>query len=252
MLKFLEALERAVVKLRRKRLANEIFHQYDGIIQYGTFAGTRFSGKANVSQGAHALKIFGLYELPVIQTLVDWCPAQTLVNIGAGDGYYSVGMLKAGLVQQSICFEMTEAGRQAVKRNAELNGVESQISVHGTADVESLNQVLRDSSIDLKETIILCDIEGAEFSLFNAEIISLLQGSKLVIELHEWNAQTENCEQMMKQFHQSFSTTVMTDQARAWQGIRELETLHGIDRALVTSEGRKYLGEWLVVTPKAA
>ena len=34
-----------------------------------------------------------------------------------------------------------------------------------------------------------------------------------------------------------------------FEGIEDLERMHDIDRALVMSEGRKVIGEWLVIEP---
>ena len=118
-----KSLSRAIIKTHRKRLAREVFARHQGIIQRGPFEGMKLDGEANTSAAAHGLKILGLYETPVMDQMLEWCPTEVLVDIGAADGYYPIGMLKRGLAKRAICFEMTEAGRAAIAKNAKLNGV---------------------------------------------------------------------------------------------------------------------------------
>lgn len=246
-----KSIARAIIKTHRKRLAREIFANHQGIIQRGSFEGMKLDGEANTSAAAHGLKILGLYETPVMDQMRTWCPAEVLVDIGAADGYYPIGMLKAGLVERANCFEMTEAGRAAIARNAELNGVSDRIKILGKADSD-LPQVMEELNIPKEKTIILCDIEGAEFSLIDRALIEQLSGARIVIELHEPFVDGDDKklrEDLLAQFPDSYQTSILVDSPRSWNGIPELEEMHDLDRALVTSEGRKFIGEWLVAQP---
>lgn len=247
----LDNLTRAASKYRRKILSKEIFAKYRGVVQRGSFEGMELNGIANTSQAAHGLKIFGLYEEPVTNLMLEWCPTDTLIDIGAADGYYPVGMLKKGHVKRGICFEMTEAGRTAIKNNAELNGVGDQIEILGKADA-NLPQALEKLNVPKDQTVILCDIEGAEFSLIDRKLIEQLSGAKFVIELHEQflDGDPEKLRRdLIAQFPDSYQTSILVDTPRSWSGIPDLEAMHDIDRALIVSEGRKFIGEWLVATP---
>ncbi len=246
--KLFHSIEKAIVKHRRKTLAREIFARHGGIVQCGSFKGMHLDGVANTSQAAHGLKILGLYESPVTDQLVNWCPAETLVDVGAADGYYPIGMLKAGLVKQAVCFEATEAGRQAIQRNARLNGVESNIRIEGKADAGFLD-IMKDLDLNPAGTLVLCDIEGGEFEIIKRSLIDYLTGAKFIIELHDMMISTAEKgirQKLIAEFPDTYQTRIIRDTPRQWSGIPELEALTDLDRALVTCEGRKYIGEWLI------
>ncbi|MDB4508419.1 hypothetical protein N9051_02420 [Akkermansiaceae bacterium] len=253
-MKFLKSLQKAVLKYRRKSLAKEIFAKHKGVVQCGPFEGMHLNGVANISQAAHGLKIFGLYEEPVMKAMLEWCPTECLIDIGAGDGYYPVGMLKKNLVKRAICFEMSESGQVAIKTNAELNQVGGQVEILGAAGVD-MADVLDQMKVPKEQTIILCDIEGAEFSLITKELIEKLSGAKFVIELHEPIADGDNAKlraDLLARFPDHYQTSILVDSPRSWSGIKELEEMHDLDRALVTCEGRKFIGEWLFAEPKTS
>jgi hypothetical protein len=247
------SLSKAIVKHRRKTVAKELFAKHDGVIQNGPFEGMKLNGVANISQAAHGLKIFGLYEEPVLERMLEWCPIECVIDIGAGDGYYPVGMLLKNYVKRGICFEITESGREAIQANAKMNQVSDRIEILGAAGPD-LAEIMEKLNVPKEQTMILCDIEGAEFSLITKELIAGLAGAKFVIELHEPFADGDN-EQLRKdllsRFPDDYEVSILVDKPRNWDGIKDLEELHDLDRALVTCEGRKFIGEWLIAEPKA-
>ncbi|MBL4576770.1 MAG: hypothetical protein JKY51_11880 [Opitutaceae bacterium] len=248
MVNILNSLEKAIVKHRRKSLSRAIFAKHNGTIQRGPFEGMQLNGVANISQAAHGLKIFGLYESPIMDTMLEWCPAEVLVDIGAGDGYYPVGMLRANLVKRAVCFEATEAGRKAIQINADLNDVGDRIEIRGRASSD-FTKTIEGLNLPPQQTIILCDIEGGEFEVITRELIENLSGAKFVIELHEQlidQDKTQLRQKILSAFPENYQTTILSDSPRQWKGIPELEAMHDLDRALITSEGRKLLGEWLI------
>ena len=244
----LSAIEMAIIKRRRKMLSRGLFAKYHGTVQNGIFKGMRFAGHPNVSKAAYGLKIFGLYEAEVTNQLSDWSPADTLVDLGAGDGYYAVGMLRSGMVKRAICFEMTSSGRKEIQSNADLNGVGDKITILGKADAGVVEQ-LGKLNLVASETLLLCDIEGAEFDIIKRPLIEQLRGARFIIELHDTLWQDDDGaarSKLLAEFPQQYDLRIIRDAARNWNGINELEAMHDLDRALVTSEGRKILGEWLV------
>jgi tRNA G37 N-methylase Trm5 len=67
--------------------------------------------------------ILGMYEQEVITTL-NQNRGRILINLGAGDGFYSIGGVKSGLFEESIAFEMRSESQSLIIENARLNGVE--------------------------------------------------------------------------------------------------------------------------------
>jgi len=246
----LDSLERALIKQRRKRLSSTIFEKYGGVVQAGPFAGLKLDGRSNVSRGPLAIKLFGLYESEVLAVMQAAGPFSDVVNIGAADGYFSLGLLRAGLAKRSICFETTREGRAAIARNAAENGLADRVVVLGTAD-DGLAGHLGAAGFDPRDALMLCDIEGAEFSVLSPAVLAALQGAVMIVELHDrvTPGSPDRRAQLVARLPAGYAHRVITSRPAQWAGIPDFESLGDNDRALVTSEGRKALGEWLVASP---
>ena len=75
--------------------------------------------------------------------------------------------------------------------------------------------------------------------------------STFIIELHDWkfDNRSEKREALLQRFD-GFDIRVLKSKPKQWAGISEIEELSENDRALVCSEGRKTLGEWVICDPK--
>lgn len=246
----LASIRRAIIKTHRKALARSVFRQFKGIIQRGPFAGVKLDGHANISDAAHGLKIFGLYEEPVVHHLLSQPRATTFIDVGAGDGYYPISLLSKGGFQRAFAFEATETGRAAIQRNTILNGVQDRLRIFGRAGDDFLAQ-LASLQADWRGTVFLIDIEGYEFQLLTKELLALTRGAKFVVELHDTlQHDTSARTALLARLAEHWQTEVILDHARDWHDIEAIRHWHDLDRALLLSEGRKVIGEWLVATPR--
>jgi hypothetical protein len=246
----LASLRRQIIKTHRKSLARDVFRQFGGVIQRGPFQGVRFDGRANISQAAHGLKIFGLYEEPVAQRLLGFAGVDTFIDVGAGDGYYPVSLLAKGVFKRALAFEATEAGRAAIERNARLNSVEGRLRVFGRAGPD-FRDVVGSESIDWMKTALLFDIEGGEFSVIDDRLLVATRGARYIVELHDPVLDDPSLRAaLIERFRPDWNVEIVTDGARDWHGIEEVKGWHDLDRAVLFSEGRKIIGEWLVATPR--
>lgn len=244
------ALEKAFTKLRRKRVSRELFSKNNGVVQRGVFKGLVLDGRSNISQGPLGLKIYGLFEQEVVKQIEKHAPYSFVVNIGAADGYFSLGMVKSGLAKQSICFEITQKGREAIHRNTRINQVEDQVVVYGKAD-QNINTFLNQANYHPDRSLVLCDIEGGEFNLFTDRFFKAIQGAFVIIELHDriFMDSTDPRKKIMANIPPGYHHEIICSTPPKWSGIADIEALSDNDRALVTSEGRNLIGEWLVLTP---
>lgn len=218
-------------------------------MQHGEYKGLLLDGSSNVSRGPLGLKILGFYEKPVVEEIIVSAPFKDLINFGAADGYMSLGPLFSGLCQRSICFEMTQKGRDAVARNAELNKLIDKVEIHGIVD-DSILTHLDELGVSPNQTVILCDIEGAEFDVLNAKVLHDLRGAKIIVELHdrlmEGGVALRNA--LIKRLPDGARYRILrSGEALSYNGIADLECLSDNDRALVLSDGRKVFGEWMVI-----
>ena len=245
----IEAIELAMVKQYRKRVSRRVYAETGGVVRYGVFEGLKLENGSHISDGPLAMKVLGLYETELTEAITQR-RFETIVNMGGGDGYFSVGFLHAGLAERSVTFELDPKGRETIERNARSNGVADRITILGPAGPDFAQQVLA-QGIDPAQTLIVCDIEGAEFDLLTAETVEKLADATWGIELHSKPGSKEE-RQLEAAFAPTHQTRIIKATPRQWAGMPEIEALRDYDRALVTCEGRKGLGTWLVAEPRSS
>ncbi len=249
-MQILESIEKALVKLRRKRVSKFIYSLHDGIISDGKFKGLRLTADTNTSIGALGLKVLGLYEKEIIDYIANLKSFDTLINLGAADGFYPLGLLKAKKISKAICFEMTEAGRKSILQNAQMNGLSDKIEIFNKATNTSLRDLTKKENIG--RALIICDIEGGEFQYINKEDFLLFKNSTWVIELHDrvLGLDKKIRENLISIVPSIFTPLILKSSPVNWSENEILEDLSDNDRALVLSAGRKKIGEWLILTPQ--
>jgi hypothetical protein len=236
------------VKEYRKRVSRNLFDRAKGVVVRGGFSGMRLNKKVHWGKGDLAAKIYGLYEPEILQ-VISASSLQYLVNLGAGDGYYPIGMLIHKKVEHAFCFEENQKGRKLILENSKENNVQDDITLFGRAEA-GFHRSLPAEVLNGR-TLVLCDIEGGEFDVFTPEVVSAFKNSTFIIELHDWKFENrhEKREALLRQFD-GFNVRVLKSKPKQWAGIGEIEELSENDRALVCSEGRKFLGEWIICDSK--
>lgn len=245
-------LYRRAINAHRKHLALQIASEHQWRVGYGPFAGMQISPVAWWDQTDLASKILGFYELEVLNVLsqVDRSRYRFFVDLGAADGYYAIGALRAGLFQKAFCFEMSERGREVVRANAALNDVSESVAVFGYADArfyESLPEV------QLSAAVILIDIEGGEFDLLTDELLARLKNAMLVIELHEFMVDdgAVKLQALVDRLKRVYRLRWLTTGARDLSAFESLGALNDTDRWLLCSESRTQRMKWVVCEPLA-
>ena len=138
----------------------------------------------NTQYSMYIPKVLGLYERELHSTVEEICERapSTIINVGAGDGYYAVGFSQRLPSANIIAFETDPHARENLARNALLNGVADHIQIHGPCGVTELREAL------LKESrpTIICDVEGFEMELLNPTSILALNDADILVETHDF------------------------------------------------------------------
>lgn len=153
-----------------------------GNVASGIFKGMRYTQAAVGS--AWAPKLLGTYELElgdVIIELVGRRP-ELIVDIGAAEGYYVVGLARHLRNARIVGFETLEAAHALMNEMAELNGVSDRIHIEGQCTPELLNRIL----LNAYSAAIVCDVEGAEFELLEPARVPALLAADILVEIHPW------------------------------------------------------------------
>lgn len=153
----------------------------NGKVISGPFAGMRYI--ENSVGSAYMPKILGTYELELHSIIQDLCSERftLIIDVGAAEGYYAVGMAMRNLSTRIIAFETEPEGQDLLKKMAQLNNVVDRITIAGTCDISSLENVLNFQD----KCLLIMDVEGAEKELLNPEIIPKISNCEILLELHE-------------------------------------------------------------------
>lgn len=180
----------------------------------------------------------GVYEQEVLDFLSRG-NYSTILDLGAGTGYYSLGMLLSNKCQEVIIFEKDEKNHHLILQCARLNGInESKISLFGAADKTTITSVLRrQTDIANSKTIILCDIEGDEYGLFDYSLIQQLADFKVTLLIEKHNNRKSNSVDFFRILELYYDVQSLPTMRRDLTG-RYVEFPLIIDRWLFASENR--------------
>jgi hypothetical protein len=164
-----------------REVGQRVFNLTAGRVVAGPFAGLTYVNSARGS--SIGPKLLGTYELELRQ-IVEEIIARgypLIVNIGAGEGYYAVGLAKRMPATRFICFDAEPSNQEQIKTLAKLNGVEARIDVRGFCDGAALAEALGDAS----DALIICDIEGAEVEVLRPDAVPALRRADILVEMHD-------------------------------------------------------------------
>lgn len=105
-----------------------------------------------------------------------------ILNIGAADGYYTVGLAARSPCSQVVAFEALPELHPVVSRSARANGVADRVTVLGTCDIDELRHHLADAA---KPRLIFMDIEGGEIELLDPGAAPELAFCDILVETHD-------------------------------------------------------------------
>ena len=178
----IRALRFAHRRALRMCLNPMIWRQTGGRVAGGPFVGMRCIRSSIGSEWPP--KLLGTYELELAEIIEEVVRRDydCIVNIGAGEGYYAVGLALRIPQAQVICFELDPRGRRLIHALAGLNGVLERADVRGRCTIESLRWAIPSSG----RTLIVCDAEGDEFTLLRPEMLEKLCRVDVLVELHDF------------------------------------------------------------------
>jgi hypothetical protein len=240
---------RDIIVRKRINISDKIAEKLNWTVAYGPFKGLKMSEKTWWSRPSRAAMFLGIYEQEVLQSLMDTPDdCDTFIDIGAADGYYAVGSLVCGKFSSVYCFEMSDRGRQAILNNAAMNGKQNHIKIFGKAD-SNIDQYLPEGK--LEKSVILVDIEGAEFDLLTPVLFEKMKDSIIIVEIHEWRVPDGKArlDELKKASLKTHQMSELTTTSRDLSGFPELEMMSDTDRWLICSEGRGRLMKWFRFDP---
>lgn len=196
--------------------------------------------------GTITSKWLGFYELEIQDVINEIITNKypLIVDIGAAEGYYAVGLARNLPESKIISFDTDPIGRYRQRQLAKLNNVTN-------LDIKKYcsHEMLED--ISDKNVVIICDIEGYEYDLLNPILCPSLSKVDLLVETHHYNEISASCvaKEIEGRFSNTHHITRFVNQKRnkeaAKQRIPSLAKLADNDLDFALDEGR-YEGQiWL-------
>lgn len=228
----------------KARVNAHIRRELNDTVGYGPLKGMQISPEISWGGNDIASKLLGQYECHVVERLIKLAkPGRDLIDIGAADGFFAVGAVRAGLFDRCICFEQSEAGQRAIKATAQLNGVSDSVIVYGLANEASVEDALRLA----RDPVILCDIEGGEFEVLSETLLAKVANSDIIVELHDpFIADGERKKrELLARAAAHFDIEIFHGAPVPVNDFVELKDLPDDYRLLAFSEDRQWAMEWL-------
>lgn len=133
---------------KRKSLSLELSKRMQHTVQYGPFSGMKFSQDNWWGLSDRGAMLIGIYEKEVLDSIMSVPKKYNIfIDLGAADGYYSVGSLISGKFTKSYSFEISQKGRDVIQKNALINHVNKKLEIFGEATKNFYNQIQKKSEI---------------------------------------------------------------------------------------------------------
>ena len=234
---------------RRVLLSKNLYSLFDGVVKYGPLSGFKLSRDQWWGKADRGSMLLGLYEQELLDSIVTLKGKyRYLIDLGAADGYYGVGLVARNIFEKSWCYEISEVGQKSIVQNSLLNGVSDRVVVRGEANERLLHDFLPG---DAASSVLIIDIEGGEFDLLTSTFLEKFLKSVIFIELHDWffaDGQ-ERLDKLQTKVQPFFIITPMTTGSRNLSVFPELRMMNDTDRWLICSEGRSRLPTWWRMDP---
>ena len=221
-----------------------------GRVHAGPFAGMRY---VNLSVGSCFIpKLLGTYERELARKLELICRRQPglVIDIGAAEGYYAIGLAYRISHAQVVAFESDETGQAALRAMAQLNGVADRLTVRGRCEPEDLAAALEGHPAP----VVICDVEGYEEALLDPQEVAGLREAIVLVETHEF-VRRGITDELCRRFSHSHAIERIWQEPRSraefpWRTLgTALLPVSYLDWAV--SEWRPERMSWLWMTPRS-
>lgn len=218
-------------------------------VRGGPFRGMQYVDQSICS--TLAPKLLGSYEAELehrIERIIANPPA-TIINIGAAEGYYAVGLALRCPRSRIVAFEMEAEGRALIAQLAAKNGVAARIDIRGACSPETLAPLLDETPAPL----LIVDIEGYEVTLLDPAILPALRRCPMLVELHDDREPASRI--LAARFEPTHEQTLYSTRSRTIADlptpVRQIARVAGSRRFVnALSENRPGPMQWLHAEPR--
>jgi predicted O-methyltransferase YrrM len=216
------------------------------VVQAGPFAGLRFSGNA-VGTTTLGPKLLGTYELELHAPLMDVISRSydAAVNIGAGDGYYAVGLAARIDQLRVVAVDIDPGARRLCAETAALNAVADRVEILPHVTTAGLERMLTGI-----RSLVICDCEGCEVTLLDPRAVPSLANADLLVELHPFIDPAAH--ELPDRFRNTHEIELFGEQFRDPRAYSQRFDLGRTEAGALMDEGRPKPMQWAWMRTRAS
>ena len=192
--------------------------------------------------GTWELELAGTWEKILSQDF------KLMVDVGAAEGYYAVGMALRKPRAKVVAFEMEGRIRDNLRTLNYLN--EADVEIRGKCEIQDLESFGQ----RLVGAFILMDVEGYETMLLDPEKVPALKKATILVELHDMYSEgcTELLEERFECTHKIEKIDGLPRSKRHFsEAVGSMACIFSSQRAIgYMDEGRPNLMSWYYMCPK--
>lgn len=234
---------RLLAKWRSLRLDTAMDTRGPNLVPHGPFAGMIYSVRA--AEGARLPRRLGIYEAslaPVIEAIIAR-GYPLVIDIGAAEGYYAVGLARRMPHSRILARDGNPVALDLCRKLAADNGVGGRIELGGVMSHADF------AICAATDSVVICDIEGAEGDLLDPETAPGLRHADILVEVHE-GMRPGLLDLLARRFAPTHDVTRIDRKLDDTPVTGWMEQLPDLDRLLLMWEWRASATPWLWMTRK--
>jgi hypothetical protein len=219
--------------------------KYDDVVLRGPFAGMRYLPRERYAS-CRFEKVVGAYEHELHVLLNEISVSKhyrTILNVGAAEGHYTVGLARMFPTARVISYEMTSYGRDYCTDLARLNGVTDQVEISGTCTPEILAKLS-----PVPPVLLVMDTDLGERTLLDPSAVPWLREADILVELHEC-LQSGTNDLIRSRFEKSHRIRQVVNAGLEYAQYPELASLSFEEIYAMVGEDRLGLQDWYFMEP---
>ena len=217
-------------------------------VESGIFKGMIYS--SNKAFGSAFIpKIIGTYEIELKPFFEDifHLDFDLIIDIGCAEGYYANGLALKFPNTKVYAFDSNKTARNLCLHNKTINSL-SNVEINSFCDFNFLYENCKN-----RKSLIVCDIEGSEYDLFNVnKEFDCFKFSYLIIEVHD-GVNHKIVELLYKKFSKSHKIEEIystDDIFRPEKYSLDIDNNLNIkEKIFMYSENRLHIMRWLIMKP---